>query len=173
MKNLSKSYISAIVLVVGSALISSCNKPVNNNTQIQQPLDMTTDKKVMLSLIGDYENRLNIYFPVTLSVDLSHLSANQKKMLAILIEASVIMDDLFWQQAFDQDKNTFLSHINDSKVQDFAVINYGPWDRLNGDLTFLSGTHEKRLGAQFYPPDMTKEEFDIRQRRPVLYGTQR
>ena len=62
MKNLSKSYISAIVLVVGSALISSCNKPVNNNTQIQQPLDMTTDKKVMLSLIGDYENRLNIYF---------------------------------------------------------------------------------------------------------------
>ena len=161
MKILSKSYISAIVLVVGSTLVSSCNKPVNNDTQIQQPLDMTTDKKVMLSLIGGYENRLNIYFPVTLSLDLSHLSANQKKMLAILIEASVIMDDLFWQQAFDQDKNTFLSHINDSKVQDFAAINYGPWDRLNGDLTFLSNTAEKRLGAQFYPPDMTKEEFDI------------
>ena len=151
MKILSKSYISAIVLVVGSTLVSSCNKPVNNDTQIQQPLDMSTDKKVMLSLIGDYENRLNIYFPVTLSADLSHLSANQKKMLAILIEASVIMDDLFWQQAFDQDKNTFLSHINDSKVQDFAAINYGPWDRLNGDLTFLSNTAEKRLGAQFYP----------------------
>ena len=160
MKNLSESYILAIVLVVGSTLVSSCNKSVNNNTQIQQPLDMTADKKVMLSLIGDYENRLNIYFPVTLSVDLSHLSANQKKMLTILIEASVIMDDLFWQQAFDQDKNIFLSQIKDSKVQGFAAINYGPWDRLNGDQAFLSGTPEKLLGAQFYPTDMTKAEFE-------------
>ena len=39
----------------------------------------------------------------------SHLTDNQKQMLAVLIEASVIMDDLFWQQAFAQDKNAFLS----------------------------------------------------------------
>lgn len=74
MKIFSKSYISAIVLVFGSTLVSSCNKPVNTDTQIQQPLDMFTDKKVMLSLIGDYENRLNIYFPVTLSVYPSHFN---------------------------------------------------------------------------------------------------
>jgi hypothetical protein len=95
-----------------------------------------------------------------LSADTSHLSANQKQMLAVLIEASVIMDDLFWQQAFDQDKNIFLSQIKDSKVQGFAAINYGPWDRLNGDQAFLSGTPEKLLGAQFYPTDMTKAEFE-------------
>ena len=160
MKILSKSYISAIALVVCSTLVSSCNKPVNENTQIQNASDISTDKKAITSLIGDDENRLNIYFPVTLSADLSHLSANQKQMLAVLIKASVIMDDLFWQQAFDQDKNTFLSHINDSKVQNFAAINYGPWDRLNGDLAFISDTDEKRLGAQFYPTDMTKEEFE-------------
>jgi hypothetical protein len=70
------------------------------------------------------------------------------------------MDDLFWQQAFDQDKNSFLSQITDPKVQNFAAINYGPWDRLSGDQAFLSGTDEKRLGAQFYPSDMTKEEFE-------------
>jgi hypothetical protein len=157
---LSKSCISAITLVVVSTMVSSCNKPADYNTQTQHVTNISTDKKATLSLIGDYEERLNIYFPVTLSADLSYLSTNQKHMLGVLIEASIIMDDLFWQQAFDQDKNSFLSQITDPKVQNFAAINYGPWDRLSGDQAFLSGTDEKRLGAQFYPSDMTKEEFE-------------
>jgi hypothetical protein len=141
-------------------MVSSCNKPADDNTQIQQVADISTTKNATLALIGDYENRLNIYFPVTLSADLSHLSTNQKQMLGVLIEASVIMDNLFWQQAFDQDKNTFLSQITDPQVKNFAAINYGPWDRLSGDQAFLSGTDEKQLGAQFYPADMTKAEFE-------------
>jgi hypothetical protein len=157
---LSKSCISAITLVVCSTMVSSCNKPADDNTQIQQVADISTTKNATLALIGDYENRLNIYFPVTLSADLSHLSTNQKQMLGVLIEASVIMDNLFWQQAFNQDKNTFLSQITDPQVKNFAAINYGPWDRLSGDQAFLSGTDEKQLGAQFYPADMTKAEFE-------------
>jgi hypothetical protein len=160
MKILSKSYISAIALVVCSIFISSCNKPINDSTPINQAKDISADQNAMPSLIADYENRLNIYYPVTLSADASHLSVNQKQMLAVLIEASVIMDDLFWQQAFDQDKNIFLSQIKDANVKNFAAINYGPWDRLNGDQAFLSGTSEKLLGAQFYPADMTKAEFE-------------
>jgi hypothetical protein len=160
MKILSKSCISAITLVVCSTMISSCNKPENDNSQIQQAADISTDNNSGLSLIGDYESRLNIYFPVTLSANIEYLSDNQKQMLAVLIEASVIMDDLFWQQAFGQNKHTFLSQISDPKVQNFATINYGPWDRLNGDQAFLSGTKEKLLGAQFYPADMTKAEFE-------------
>jgi hypothetical protein len=159
-KFLSKSCISAITLVVCLTMLTSCNKPANDQLQAQQEVDISTDKNSGLSLINDSQNRLNIYFPVTLSADISHLSVNQKKMLAVLIEASVIMDDLFWQQAFDQDKNTFLSQITDPKVQQFAAINYGPWDRLNGDQAFLSGISEKLSGAQFYPSDMTKAEFE-------------
>jgi hypothetical protein len=160
MKILLKPYISAIALVVCSTLVSSCNKPTNDNAQIQPIADIATDKNTVPSLVKGYENRLNIYFPVTLSADISHLSVNQKQMLAVLIEASVIMDNLFWQQAFEQDKNTFLSQITDPKVQNFAAINYGPWDRLNGDQAFMSDTDEKFLGAQFYPADMTKAEFE-------------
>ncbi len=151
---------SAITVVVCSILISSCDKPTNDNTQIPKVAEISTDKKAELSLIQSNESRLNIYFPVTLSADISHLTDKQQQMLAVLIEASVIMDDLFWKQAFPQDKNAFLSLINDPKVQNFADINYGPWDRLNGDKPFLSDTDEKFLGAQFYPEDMTKAEFD-------------
>lgn len=160
MKTHSKSYSSAIVLIVCSILVSSCNKPANNNIQKPQVADSSTDKDVTLTLKEEYKNKLNIYFPVTLSADISHLNENQKQMLTVLIEASVIMDDLFWQQAFDQDKNTFLSKIADPEVRNFATINYGPWDRLDGDQAFLTGTEEKSLGAQFYPADMTKAEFE-------------
>ena len=160
MKILSKSCISALTIVVCTALVSSCDKPVNDTQMPKKAAEIVRDKDVGLSLIAEYENRLNIYFPVTLSADLSHLTDNQQQMLAVLIEASVIMDNLFWKQAFGQDKNSFLSQITDPNVQNFADINYGPWDRLNGDQAFLSDTEEKLLGAQFYPADMTKAEFE-------------
>lgn len=111
-------------------------------------------------LLPEYQNRLDIYKTVTLSADLSHLSANQKQMLVLLIEASEIIDDLFWQQAFGNNKDSFLASISDEKVREFARINYGPWDRLNGDKPFLTNVKEKSLGAQFYPDDMSKAEFE-------------
>ncbi|WP_231730949.1 dipeptidyl-peptidase 3 family protein [Lacimicrobium alkaliphilum] len=106
------------------------------------------------------ESRLDIYHPVSLTADLSSLTDNQREMLGVLIDASEIMDDLFWQQAFDGDKQEFLSSIQDEKIRQFADINYGPWDRLNADKPFLAGFEEKSAGAEFYPKDMTKAEFE-------------
>jgi len=103
--------------------------------------------------------RLGIYAPVTLTADVSHLSDNQKRMLAKLIEASVIMDDLFWQQVYG-DKEALLSSINDDGERLFAEINYGPWDLLAGGQVFIEGQEPRRPGANFYPADMSKEEFE-------------
>ena len=154
----SKSCISAITLIVCSTLVSSCNKPIDDNISTAKIVDISANNTTR-SFTED-KSRLNIYFPVELSADINGLSDKQKKMITVLIEASMIMDDLFWQQAFGQDKNTFLSQIIDPQVQNFAAINYGPWDRLNGDQAFLSDTDEKQSGAQFYPADMTKAEFE-------------
>ena len=117
-------------------------------------------KTSTVNLLPEYQNRLDIYKSVTLTANLTHLSTNQKHMLSLLIEASSIIDDLFWLQSFGQDKESFLASISDEKVREFARINYGPWDRLNGDKAFLTNTAEKSLGAQFYPADMTKAEFE-------------
>jgi hypothetical protein len=103
--------------------------------------------------------RFNIYKPVTLQAELTHLSQNQKKMISKLIDASKIMDELFWLQAYG-DKTTFLSSIEDEATRLFAEINYGPWDRLAGDSPFIEGYQQKPLGARFYPSDMTKAEFE-------------
>lgn len=120
----------------------------------QSGMDHNTSNELLIPA-----SRLDIYAPFTLKADLSHLSSNQKEMLKLLIEASEIMDDLFWQQAYG-DRTRFLASIKDADVRRFADINYGPWDRLDGDKTFLSGYSEKPLGARFYPADMSKEEFE-------------
>jgi len=103
--------------------------------------------------------RLGIYTPVRLSADLSHLSAGQREMIGLLIAASDIMDDLFWQQAYG-DRDELLDAIDHADTREFARINYGPWDRLDGDRSFVSGVGEKPKGANFYPPDMTRAEFE-------------
>ncbi|KAA3645611.1 MAG: Zn-dependent hydrolase [Bacteroidetes bacterium] len=103
--------------------------------------------------------KLDKYVSVKLTTDISKLSDNQKKMIPILIEAAKIMDDIFWQEAYG-DKESFLSSISDEKSRRFAEINYGPWDRLAGNEPFIDGVGPKPLGANYYPTDMSKEEFE-------------
>lgn len=109
--------------------------------------------------LSDAEKRLQKYVSVKLTTDVSKLSENQKKMLPILIEVAQIMDGLFWKQSYG-DREALLSSIKDDAVKQFAKINYGPWDRLDGNQPFVEGVGEKPLGANFYPVDMTKEEFE-------------
>lgn len=106
------------------------------------------------------EPRPEIYADFTLTADLSDLSENQREMIRLLIDASQIMDDLFWRQAYGDDYEVWLESIADDDTRRFAELNYGPWDRLDGDKPFMEGVGRKPLGANFYPPDMSKEEFD-------------
>ncbi|QDP02910.1 dipeptidyl-peptidase 3 family protein [Thalassotalea sp. PS06] len=113
-----------------------------------------------LNLKPEAKDRLNIYQEVELNADLTHLSDNQRKMLSLLIDASKIMDELFWLQAYGEGKKDLLKQIKDPEVKRFVKINYGPWDRLDGDKPFLTSVESKPEGAQFYPADMSKEEFE-------------
>lgn len=148
--------VAAIVLLATTSL-TACNQQTTKSTIVEPTKNQ---QQAPLQLVDNYSDRLDIYKEVVLTADLSHLSANQKQMLALLIDASKVMDDLFWQQAFSQDKKSFLAAIKDKKVRRFAEINYGPWDRLDGDKVFLTQSKKKAHGAEFYPKDMTKTEFE-------------
>ncbi|KZN63565.1 dipeptidyl-peptidase 3 family protein [Pseudoalteromonas luteoviolacea] len=150
------SKLSSAILVASGLLVSACSQQTEESTKSQQ----TSADSVSYTLQNIDKQRLDIYTEVTLTSDLSHLNDNQKKMIGILIDASKIMDDLFWKQAFGEDKAAFLSRIEDPDVRRFADINYGPWDRLDGDKVFLSTFSEKAPGAQFYPDNITKAELN-------------
>ncbi len=106
------------------------------------------------------EPRPDIYSEFTLTADLSYYTDGQRRMIALLIEASQIMDDLFWKQAYGADYEQWLASISVDETRLFAGQNYGPWDRLDDLKPFIEGVGAKPLGATFYPTDMSKEEFD-------------
>ncbi|PKL96005.1 MAG: Zn-dependent hydrolase [Gammaproteobacteria bacterium HGW-Gammaproteobacteria-8] len=103
--------------------------------------------------------RLGIYHPVELKPDLDGMSPDQRRMLKLLVEAGAIMENLFWRQAYG-DPDALLESIDDAELADFVRLNFGPWDRLDGNQPFLSGYVDKPAGARFYPEDMSREEFE-------------
>ncbi|GAA0887608.1 dipeptidyl-peptidase 3 family protein [Rhodanobacter soli] len=105
------------------------------------------------------QKHLADYATVKLSADLSKFDAREKKMIALLVEAADSMNALYWQQAWG-DKDALLQKIGDPAMREFAEINYGPWNRLDNDRPFVDGIGARPAGAQFYPADMGKAEFE-------------
>jgi len=130
------------------ALTSSCKQKSGTSDAVTD----TTNMSVM-------QKKVNEYAVVKLTTDLSKLTDKEKQMLPILIEVAQIMDDIFWEQTWGN-KNALLDTIKDTFTKQFATINYGPWDRLDENKPFVAGIGEKPKGANFYPADMTKEEFE-------------
>lgn len=124
------------------------------------PLDQISGQGTeTLKPIGDMTAKVKEYKTVELTADLSGLSDDQRKMIGNLIDAAKIMDDLFWRQAYGN-KDELLSRIEDPNLKKYVEINYGPWDRLNGNASFVEGIGAKPKGATFYPEDMNPDEFD-------------
>ena len=48
---------------------------------------------------------------------------------------------------------------NDSDIKAYAMINYGPWDRLDGNAPFTDDYPPRPLGAGFFPSDMNQNDF--------------
>ncbi|MBP5240881.1 MAG: Zn-dependent hydrolase [Bacteroidales bacterium] len=107
---------------------------------------------------SDMQKKVEEFAEVTLTTDLSVLSEKERQIIPIFIQIAEIMDDLYWQQTFGD--KTLLDTISDPWMKQFAMINYGPWERLNSNKPFVPGYGEKPAGACFYPTDMTKEEFE-------------
>jgi hypothetical protein len=106
------------------------------------------------------------FAPTPMKVDISHLSAGDKQALAKLIEAGRIFNDIFMDQLWSGNRALFQklqkdkSELGQARVKYFW-INKGPWSELDAHKAFMPGVPAtKPAGANFYPEDMTKEEFE-------------
>ena len=115
------------------------------------------------------ERNLAQYTTVRLTADLSKLTENERRMIPLLIDAARSMDAIFWQQAFGN-RDSLLQSIRDPATRRYAEINYGPWDRLADNAPFLETVGAKPLGANFYPSDMSKQEFEAAVRKSTAAG---
>jgi hypothetical protein len=149
--------ITSLCTALTVLLLAACQQAEAPATPAQEAIAETTTAEREAPAVQP--SRFDIYATVRLTADLSSLDERQKQMLPLLIEASKIMDELFWLQAVG-DRESFLAGIEDPRARRFAEINYGPWDRLAADQPFIEDFGAKPLGAQFYPEDMSKREFE-------------
>ena len=106
------------------------------------------------------EQHAGDYAVVPLTADLSAFDADGKRMIARLVEASQVMDDLFWQQSWSGDREALLARAPDDATRELVRINFGPWDRLNADTPLLEGIGPRPPGGMFYPADITRAQFE-------------
>ncbi len=139
-------FMVSLALLVAAA--SSCKQKPGNNNSVNDATQMSQMQKN----VADYA-------VVKLTTDLSKLTPKERQMIPVLLDVAQIMDDIFWQQTWG-DKNALLDTIKDPYTKQFVAINYGPWDRLGENKPFIAGIGEKPKGANFYPVDMTREEFE-------------
>ncbi|NOZ48141.1 MAG: Zn-dependent hydrolase [Chlorobi bacterium] len=105
---------------------------------------------------------LSNYVEVELKADLHHLSQKEKTIIPLLIQAADVIDDIYWTQSIGM-KERILDSISNNDLKQYALINYGTWDRLNGMKPFNDKFGIRPLGARFYPAYMSYSDFDAMQ----------
>ncbi|HLE57906.1 MAG TPA: Zn-dependent hydrolase [Rhodothermia bacterium] len=104
-------------------------------------------------------DRMAKYTTVALTADTTPLTAKERQMIPLLIQAAQAMDTIYWMQSYGN-RDSLIASVSDAETKQFVDINYGPWDRLDNNAPFVSGVGARPPGANLYPPDITKAEFD-------------
>ena len=114
--------------------------------------------------IAMLKGKIDRFVPTELKYDSSSLDDREKVVVEKLYRASKIMDEIFLEQVYlknDEIKARLIKENTEVAKLQLELFNmmFGPFDRLEHDAPFID-TLQKPLGANFYPEDMTKEEFE-------------
>ena len=112
-------------------------------------------------------NRMSSRFaPTEIPADTSHLSPGDRSALAELVRAARILDDIFMDQLWSGNHALLAKLKEDHSALGRARLQYfwlnkGPWSDLDGHAAFLPDVPPRKpAGANFYPVDMSKEQFE-------------
>src|SRR6266496_355508 len=114
----------------------------------------------------DLEKKIARFAPTVLSADTTRLSPDDRLALMKIIEASKLLDPLFLRQVWSGNEALEKNLQADKTVAGrqqlhYFYINDGPWSRLDNNEPFIEGVpREKPPQANYYPDDITKEEFN-------------
>jgi hypothetical protein len=123
-----------------------------------------------LEVLPGTELRLRQLPKTVIDYDRSLLDENERQVVAKLIEAAKLIDEIYWRQVSADNpawRTRLAAQANDSERNragfDYFIANKGRWDRLAQDEPFVEPFGEaghKPPGANFYPADLTKKELE-------------
>jgi Peptidase family M49 len=112
-------------------------------------------------------NRMIARFaPAEIRADASHLAPGDQQALQKLIEAAGVIDDIFITQLWSGNAALHEKLMKDTTPLGQTRLHYfnlnkGPWSDLDNHEAFVPDVPPKKLpGANFYPEDLTKDEFE-------------
>ncbi len=108
--------------------------------------------------------KISQFAEIEINYDENLLDKRQQMVVQKLYQAAKIIDELFLEQVYDKNVQIRQSLTGQTDIQaknelKYFNIMFGPFDRLDERHPFIGKT-EQPLGANFYPEDMTKEEFE-------------
>jgi len=109
--------------------------------------------------------KIRRFAPTVLTANTARLSANDRQALQKIIAAAKLLDPLFLRQVWSGNEALKRKLEADKSVLGrmrlhYFLINDGPWSRLDENEPFIDGVPPKPPQANYYPDDMTKEEFN-------------
>jgi len=113
----------------------------------------------------ELRKKIKRFAPVEITVDISKLTGNDRKVLVKLCEASRLMDKLYMRQMWFCNE-TLLAQLEKDNTPEgklrlaYYNINMGPWSDLDKSAPFVQGVPPLADTANYYPADMTKTEFN-------------
>src|ERR1051325_4330635 len=114
----------------------------------------------------ELERKIARFAPTTLTADTSKLAPDDRQALGKIIAAAKLLDPLFLRQVWsgnaDLEKKLQADKSPTGRERlHYFYVNDGPWSRLDNNEPFVEGVpHEKPLNANYYPDDMSKDEFN-------------
>ena len=132
--------------------------------------DVTARAAQNLELEQDIPARLAQLPKTVIDYDRSLLNENERQVVEKLIEASKLIDEIYWRQVSEDNpavRDQLARRANGSPLErdayEYFLANKGRWDRLAQDEAFIGpfgDAGHKPEGAAFYPADISKEEFE-------------
>lgn len=114
--------------------------------------------------VPDLKTSLSRFAPVDITSDVSMLTEGDRKALVKLFEASKIFDRAYTRQVWSGNEALRQKLEADTSPEGalrlkYFNINMSPWSGIDHNEPFIDGVPTRLAGANYYPEDMTKEEF--------------
>ncbi len=144
-----------VAVCVAIAAVVSCSPP-------DEGTDAAAEKEPTVA--ADVADRLARFAPTELRADLSGVTEEDRRVLAELVVAARLMDEIFLRQVWAGNAEmrarlAAMTAPGAEAARTYFALNFGPWDRLDEMEPFV-GDRPHPPGAGYYPDDLTREELE-------------